>query len=132
MNISGVRPYAGFYDYNSIRASELRGQQIVQTEEDNLVEQRQEEQQKQESAQVAVTPEQKYTSYDYAQNYKAGETFALKGADSDIADLDMMKAISDLDKDQIFRQYQYFVGDREGAVTRSQNPSVRSSENFSL
>jgi hypothetical protein len=47
-----------------------------------------------------------------------------------------MKAISDLDKDQVLQQYQYFVGNQNGAVARtqmeSQNPSLRSGENFSL
>lgn len=29
MNISGMRPYEGFYEYNSIKAVELRSQQIA-------------------------------------------------------------------------------------------------------
>ena len=33
MNISGVRPYAGFYEYNSIRSSELRSSQVMAANE---------------------------------------------------------------------------------------------------
>ena len=32
MNISGIRPYAGFYDYNSIKAEELRSRQIAEAQ----------------------------------------------------------------------------------------------------
>ena len=28
MNISGIRTYAGFYDYNTIKQSEMRSRQI--------------------------------------------------------------------------------------------------------
>ncbi len=38
------------------------------------------------------------------------ESFDYLGKDSDINDLDMQKAISDMQKDQMLMQYQYFVG----------------------
>lgn len=37
--------------------------------------------------------------------------FEMKGRDSDLADLDMEKAVSDMQKDQALMQYQYFVGE---------------------
>ncbi|MBQ6575257.1 MAG: hypothetical protein IJL90_04040 [Lachnospiraceae bacterium] len=37
--------------------------------------------------------------------------FAMKGRESDLASLDMEKAVSDMQKDQALMQYQYFVGD---------------------
>ena len=37
--------------------------------------------------------------------------FEMKGRDSDLASLDMEKAVSDMQKDQALMQYQYFVGD---------------------
>ena len=39
MNISGIRPYAGFYDYNSIKASEIRNQQIQASQQSDSVQQ---------------------------------------------------------------------------------------------
>ena len=60
----------------------------------------------------------------------------LKGADSDIYSLDTQKAISDLDKDQILQQYQYFVGNKnQGEVTKTADQAAglpRSGENFFL
>lgn len=40
------------------------------------------------------------------------DDFGYIGRDSDIRSLDVEKAISDMSKDQILQQYQYFVGSR--------------------
>jgi len=42
---------------------------------------------------------------------ESAASFEMKGRDSDISDLDMEKAVSDMQKDQALMQYQYFVGD---------------------
>ena len=42
---------------------------------------------------------------------ESSASFDMKGKDSDIASLDMEKAISDMKKDSILEEYQYFVGD---------------------
>ena len=134
MNISGIRPYAGFYDYNSIKASELRSQQIAQNTED-------------ESLQTQTVPfvqepvedvsaKQNFTSYVFSKTYEPGKSYELKGEDSDIYNLDTQKAISDLDKDQVLKQYQYFVGDKnQSVVNKGMDPAEkvhRTGENFTL
>mgnify|MGYP000133499042 FL=1 len=88
--------------------------------------------------QVTVTEvpvEQNFDSYDFAQTYRPGETYELKGKDSDLESLDVQKAVSDLGKDQVLQQYQYFVGSSD-AVTKKTNEAaqqnMRSGENFSL
>lgn len=131
MNISGIRPYAGFYDYNSIKAEALRSQQIAEAQPTLSLQQ-------QEEPQVTVTEvpvEQNFDSYDFAQTYRSGETYELKGKDSDLESLDVQKAVSDLGKDQVLQQYQYFVGSSD-AVTKKTNKAtqqnMRSGENFSL
>ena len=131
MNISGIRPYAGFYDYNSIKAEALRSQQIAEAQPTISLQQREE-------PQVTVTEvpvEQNFDSYDFAQTYRSGETYELKGKDSDLESLDVQKAVSDLSKDQVLQQYQYFVGSSD-AVTKKTNEAaqqnMRSGENFSL
>lgn len=62
--------------------------------------------------------------------------YELKGADSDITSLDVKKAISDLDKDKVLEQYQYFVGNKEGGITQvfddGSKKNLRSGENFTL
>ena len=114
MTISGIRPYAGFYEYNSIKANELRAEQIAATQKASSVEAEEVSTETQSAAVQTPAPEQNFTAFDYAQNYRSDETYELKGKDSDLASLDMQKAISDLDKDQVLQQYQFFVGDPQG------------------
>ena len=129
LNVSGVSPTAGIYSYNSIRLNELRNQQIMASKEAQ-----QQPEEPEIKAQEAVVLEQNYTSYDYAQEYRAGETYELKGEDSDINKLDVAKAVSDLDKDQILQQYQYFVGEASYAAAKENAAEMplRSGENFIL
>jgi len=47
-------------------------------------------------------------------SFNKGDDFSYIGSDYAIADLDMEKAISDMRKDKILEDYQYFVGNREG------------------
>ena len=125
MNVSGVSPSAGIYTYNSIRLSELRNRQIQAAREGRSV---QEAQSAKESILVHeddIRAQQTYTSYNYAQEYRAGEEYELKGIDADLAKLDVERAISDMEKDTILHQYQYFVGDMPKAT-------LRSGENFVL
>lgn len=41
---------------------------------------------------------------------KSSSDFAMKGRNSSLSDLDMEKAVSDMQRDQSLMQYQYFVG----------------------
>lgn len=136
MTISGIRPYAGFYEYNSIKANELRAEQIAATQKAPSVEAEEVSAETQSAAVQTPSPEQSFTAFDYAQNYRADETHELKGKDSDLASLDMQKAISDLDKDQVLQQYQFFVGDKDGVTAKMTiDPSermIRREESFSL
>lgn len=51
--------------------------------------------------------------------FNAGEDYGYIGKDSNIEDLDMQKAISDMKKDQVLQQYQYFVGKAENLFPHS-------------
>ena len=67
--------------------------------------------------------------------YQPGVSYELKGADSDLNSLDVEKALSGLEKDQVLKQYQFFVGDdiAVGNMTKSSSDLVvRPEENFSL
>lgn len=138
MNVSGIRPYSGFYQYNSIKLDELRNQQIADTQPTGSLEaadaQSEEERRRQKEQEIAAAAaKQTFDSYDFAQRYKPDELFDLKGADSDINSLDIEKAVNDLSKDQILRQYQYFVGSDTGAAdAQTQRAALRSGENFTL
>ncbi len=51
--------------------------------------------------------------------FNTGEDYGYIGMDSDIAQLDMQKAISDMKKDSILQQYQYFVGSSQNLMTEN-------------
>ena len=129
MNISGIRPTAGFYSYNSIKINELRNQQLAVTTQEKAA--------KRESVieQEEVPVEQTFSSFDFAQTYRPDATYELKGEDSDVSRLDVEKTLSDLEKDKVLEQYQYFVGDRAQKVAtdlNTENKVPRSGENFIL
>ena len=102
MNISGMRPYEGFYEYNSIKAVALRSQQIAAVQNASGDEELSGGSQPQ--GQTQPKRPQTYNAFDYAKEYQPDETYELKGADSDLAGLDMQKAISDMEKDQVLRR----------------------------
>lgn len=127
MNISGIRPYSGFYDYNSIQNIDtVAAEQAVSAD----------------SAQEAVlnapvaadrdTSNQTYNAADYAKQYQADATYDLKGEDSDIRSLDVEQAVSDLQLDKVLQQYQFFVGETKGENTKGAAPQVRATENFTF
>ena len=129
MNISGIRPTAGFYSYNSIKINELRNQQLAVTTQEKAA--------KRESVieQEEVPVEQTFSSFDFAQTYRPDATYELKGEDSDVSGLDVEKTLSDLEKDKVLEQYQYFVGDRAQKTAtdlNTENKMLRSGENFIL
>lgn len=133
MNISGIRPTESFYSYNSIKLSELRNQQIAAAKEASVVSVPKEAD---EMSVAENIPVQNYTSYDYAQRYNPDDIFELKGINSDITNLDVQKAVSDLDKDQVLQQYQFFVGTAPTPISTVSEPApekvLRSGENFYL
>lgn len=134
MNISGVNSPSRIYDYNNIEIQGIRKTPILPkpTEESSRAQSTPQEQ--------SVGQErlkQNYTAYDYAKGYQPDAEYELVGADSDIAKLDVTRAVSDMRKDQVLQQYQFFVGtSRMGDdVTRTSDidtTAVRGMENFSL
>ena len=71
---------------------------------------------------------QTFGAYDYANQYRPDDVFEMKGADSDLKSLDVQKAISDMQKDQLLQQYQTFVGESDAY----QKVSLRGAENFTI
>ena len=129
MNISGIRPSVGFYDQNSIR---IRPELSSMSVEEAAVEV------PEEATSASVTEEeiaaarsgQTFGSYDFATQYKPGNVYEMKGADSDIKSLDVEKAVSDMQKDSVIHRYQYFV---QGQPNQNGDASsVRGTENISL
>ena len=113
MNISGIRTYAGFYDYNTIKQSEMRSQQIQEAKAATMHEHAMQEDTKV-SEEVAVVSGPDNGALDYAEQYQPDAVYEMKGADSDILKLDVEKAISDMKKDEVLLEYQFFVNSGAG------------------
>ncbi|MEE1305694.1 MAG: hypothetical protein U0K68_11240 [Agathobacter sp.] len=134
MNISGIRPSEGFYSYNEIKINELRNQQISAAQKAHSVEEKQDI----EEAVAEAMSHQTFTSYDYAQTYNPNDTFDRRGVVNDISELDVERAISDLERDQVLEQYRYFVGSQLSNTVKEipaevqSDMTLRSGENFIL
>lgn len=113
MNISGIRTYAGFYDYNTIKQSEIRSQRIQEakatTEQENVL-----ADVTKATEEVAVVVGSDNGVREYAEKYQPDAVYEMKGADSDILKLDVEKAISDMKKDEVLMEYQFFVNSGAG------------------
>lgn len=126
MNISGIRMSSVFYDYNIIKNGELEGRQRESAEiTENPVESARSGEQ--DAAASLTRPER--GAQDYAKRYQPDATYELKGIDSDINSMDVERFISDMRRDQVLQQYQFFVGDNLAGTGMPEN---RINENFSL
>ncbi|MCR5467902.1 MAG: hypothetical protein K6F37_02985 [Lachnospiraceae bacterium] len=135
MNISGIRPGSGFYEYSIARNSEMRSQQVqLSKNAENIAVEDKSQDNAQMNIAVSVdsrSPEQSFTSLDYASQYQPDKTYEMKGADSDLVSLDMERAVSDMQKDQLIQQYQFFVGEAETSQSLGQAAvPARAMENF--
>ncbi len=133
MNVSGIRPYSGYSTYNNyIRTerpenygSDLATQEAERVAAKTLP--------KEEQRSVAL-PERKETfgAIDYAAQYNPKATYELKGQDSDLKTLDVEKAISDMQKDDALRQYQFFVRNARDDVKDAMAAERIAEQNFQL
>lgn len=64
------------------------------------------------AAEQTQTPSANAALDDISITFHKQDDFGYIGRDSDIHSLDVEKAISDMRKDQILQQYQYFVGSK--------------------
>lgn len=105
MNISGIRPGAGFYDYNTIKTDQIAKQQVESEEKAKVLFAVGEE--------LETDDREDTGALDFAKRYQPEVSYELKGSESDIKGLDVEKAISDMKKDQVLQQYQFFVGESQ-------------------
>lgn len=112
MSISGIRAHAEYQANNSISETELRrleeASRRVEQERQELDNARQPR--SEDGIIVEARQNQTFGSGEYADTYQPGQTYEMKGAESDLGSLDVQKAVSDMQKDRIIQQYQFFVG----------------------
>lgn len=61
---------------------------------------------------------------DISLTFNQADDFGYIGQDASLAGLDMEKAISDMKKDQVLEQYNYFVGSTQNMLTGSEDGMV--------
>lgn len=61
---------------------------------------------------------------DISLTFNKQESFGYIGRDSDIQSLDVQKAVSDMRKDSVLQQYQYFVGSARNLMAQSADGAV--------
>ena len=118
MGISGVNGIGGMQDY-SIQAPDYSRQPAktviteVPQQESRVASSNQIDSSPAENTQAAEKkPSANSALEDISITFHKQDDFGYIGRDSDIHSLDVEKAISDMRKDQILQQYQYFVGSK--------------------
>lgn len=132
MNISGIRPSSGFYDYNTIKNSEVKNRQNQEIKAAEVLEDPVYKPEESENHLVAAGEDELRPdsgAAEYAKQYEPEAVYELKGTDSDLFNLDVEKAISDMKKDQVLQQYQFFIGESQAGEDLTLN---RADENFTL
>ena len=131
MNISGIRPISKSEIYNSISKSKSEGTDLSVTKEKQITGDI-----RKDADDSVMRKQQMFDAVDYAKQYDPGVSFNMKGIDSDLMKLDVEKAISDMQKDQVLVQYQFFVGENmeQGRVIPAtpKKVSFREDENFDI
>lgn len=61
---------------------------------------------------------------DISLTFNKNDTFDQIGSESDLGSLDIGKAISDMKKDKIFEEYQYFVGSASNLGVNAQSDGM--------
>lgn len=136
MAISGLSQYDLFQNFNQYNAlSKIptveEASQIPQQVEDTM--QAPQTKQSAEDETTTLSPRQesvlgKRSSaadlQDISLNFNQKEEFNLVGQNSGLAGLDVEKAISDMKKDSVLEQYQYFVGSSDSTVINDEDGLV--------
>lgn len=114
MSMNKISQYGGFYDrYRLPQISQVSVDEVKKQDEELK---RSEMQQGMESPQIdkpqeVFTPTPRMTNLeDISLSFNVNETYDYIGKDANLQNLDMMSAISDMQKDKVLQQYQYFVG----------------------
>lgn len=120
--MSGIRPTEGIYDYKITKDKEHGEITALHAEHDVG----HKEQKEHESAL------QQETAFSYARKYEPHKTYEMKGMQSPIEDLDVKQAISDMQRDRLLQQYQFFVGSSRSPKNPAVTKEIYPYENFDI
>lgn len=128
MYLSGIRPGAGFYDYNIKNSDVALEKQPAETAV-SPVEEEQADNVPELASQEILEIREDHGAEEFAGRYQPEVLYQRREAASDIASLDVEQAISDMKRDQILQQYQFFVGESRAEELLA---AEREPENFFL
>lgn len=114
MAIQGFTDYGGFCnqyrvnDIPKVNTAEIRKQE----EQPNVMEENLDSLQQNYTSQITETDKRSKIANleNISLTFQKENTFDYIGSDSEIGNLDIQKAVSDMKKDQVLEEYQYFVG----------------------
>ena len=117
MSIDRLGQYGGFYNqYHMPQIRQVSVEDVKKQEQENLQQQTNPAIQRSEIPYAQETTNQASRTAnleDISLSFNVNETYDYIGKDADIRNLDMMSAISDMQKDEVLQQYQYFVGPKD-------------------
>lgn len=123
MAINGLLDYGGFYNnYRPVSIPQVDVNEVKAAEETKAIEAAEQSV----SAPVAETPVVDNRSKmanldDISLSFNSNDDYSYIGSNADIGMLDMEKLISDMKKDSILEDYQYFVGSSQNTVQAAQS-----------
>lgn len=134
MSIFGIRSHAEYQANNSISETELqkleaasRQVELERQELDSALKPKTDE-----AIIIEARQKQTFGSAEYADTYQPNQKYGMKGAESDLYNLDVQKAVSDMQKDRVIQQYQFFVGHRGIEMGQKSSFMAMGIEDFTL
>lgn len=116
MSIDKLGQYGGFYNFYNVSKIPQVSVEDVKTQDVQSEQQRQQpmEVSRPESADETSKRAPRMANLeDISLSFRTNETYDYIGKDAGLQKLDMMSAISDMQKDEVLQQYQYFVAPKE-------------------
>jgi len=116
MSIQGIGQYGGLYQsYKAPSIPNIYFDDVPKQQNTNLdspnISSEQTDQSANLSQQTNRVSSQNSSLQDISLVFNKNDNFDYIGKDSEIGNLDVQKAVSDMKKDQMLQEYQYFVGD---------------------
>lgn len=117
MQIQGYGQYGGFYQQSRVQQIRQVTPEEVRRQDEALLQQEAAAQSslslQKEDAPVSDGRSRMADLTNISLTFNEGETYDYIGKDASLENLDMMSAISDMQKDKVLQQYQYFVGPQD-------------------
>ncbi len=118
MGIGNINDYSSFLrNYNAPAIPKVSAEEVRMQDEKRAQQELELQPIPREEAPVVAPVRNDAKLENLSVTFNKQDSFDYIGKDSNIDNLDMRKAISDMKKDQVLQQYQYFVGSAKNLFT---------------